>query len=144
MKAAKAALPPRDDDTSSESSSSALQAMSESNDGLDASASSCSSPVSSKGGGSAGRAQAEDDDDDDDDENALSAAAEAMLDGPNYLPLSPSAGQQSAADKAAEAAAAVDTRIFCCTVGKKPTVANCYVESVNDVEELLGALMQSA
>ena len=142
MKAAKAALPPRDDDTSSESSSSALQAMSESNDGLDASASSCSSPVSSKGGGSAGRAQAEDDDDD--DENALSAAAEAMLDGPNYLPLSPSAGQQSAADKAAEAAAAVDTRIFCCTVGKKPTVANCYVESVNDVEELLGALMQSA
>lgn len=141
MKAAKAALPPRDDDTSSESSSSALQAMSESNDGLDASASSCSSPVSSKGGGSAGRAQAEDDDD---DENALSAAAEAMLDGPNYLPLSPSAGQQSAADKAAEAAAAVDTRIFCCTVGKKPTVANCYVESVNDVEELLGALMQSA
>jgi hypothetical protein len=97
--------------------------------------------VSSKGGGSAGRAQAEDDDD---DENALSAAAEAMLDGPNYLPLSPSAGQQSAADKAAEAAAAVDTRIFCCTVGKKPTVANCYVESVNDVEELLGALMQSA
>jgi len=141
VKAAKAALPPRDDDTSSESSSSALQAMSESNDGLDASASSCSSPVSSKGGGSAGRAQAEDDDD---DENALSAAAEAMLDGPNYLPLSPSAGQQSAADKAAEAAAAVDTRIFCCTVGKKPTVANCYVESVNDVEELLGALMQSA
>jgi len=108
-------------------------------------ASSCNSPANSKGGGGRVAADGDDDEEDDDDGiNALSAAAEAMLDGPNYLPLSPSAGQHSAAEKAAEAAAAVDTRIFCCTVGKKPTVANCYVESVNDVEELLGALMQNA
>jgi hypothetical protein len=85
-------------------------------------------------------------DDAEEEENALSMAAEALLDGPSYLPLSPSAGQPAAVAAAkaaaAAAAAAVDTRIFCCTVGKKPSVANCYVETVSDVEELLTVLTE--
>ena len=33
----------------------------------------------------------------------------------------------------------MNARIFCCTVGKKPSVGNCYLTDVAEVEEFLAS-----
>ena len=73
-----------------------------------------------------------------DEENPLSAAASLSLD-EIKAPLSPlpfnAASPPSAAPKA-------ETRVFACTVGKKASLAGCFVEDVREVESLLSKLSE--
>ena len=96
---------------------------------------------------------------DDEDDNPLSLAAAAMLECDGYgsaavfsppkqpqetpleFPGSPRAENGAAsvfgagvrAGPLPPAPSGMDARIFCCTVGKRPSVGNCYVHSVAEV-----------
>jgi trehalose-phosphatase len=86
------------------------------------------------------------------DENPLSRGAEAMLSmgeeqymsSPRRQPVAEGAdgvATRSARSQGATTSAFLDSgRVFTCTVGKKPSIAGCFVETVTEVHHLLATL----